>query len=62
MLFPWFDKERFFSLSVVALAAIACSAVTVRPTATKLLDDKNVIVLAPCTSSNEEFPRNSDGR
>ena len=60
MLFPWFDKERFFSLSVAALAAIACSAVTVRPTAT-LLDDKNVIVLAPCTSSNEEFPRNSDG-
>ena len=40
MLFPWFDKERFFSLSVVALAAIAYSAVTVRPTATKLLDDK----------------------
>ena len=39
MLFPWFDKERFFSLSVVAWTAIACSAVTVRPTAT-LLDDK----------------------
>lgn len=62
MLFPWFDKERFFSLSVVAWTAIACSAVTVRPTATKLQDDKNVIVLAPCTSSNEESPRNSDGR
>ena len=61
MLFPWFDKERFFSLSVVSLAAIACSTVTVRPTATKL-DDKNVIVLVPCTSSNEEFHRNSDGR
>ena len=61
MLFPWFDKERFFSLSVVAWTAIACSTVTVRPTAT-LLDDKNVVVLAPCTSSNEEFPRNSDGR
>lgn len=41
MLFPWFDKERFFSLSVVALVAIACSAVTVRPTAT-LLDDKTL--------------------